>query len=142
MSLYPLEANLLKGKKIPNNKIYLVPNGVDGFYEERPSNKEINCVIEKYKIDRSYPILFFTGNHTANKGLDIIREIYKNLNIKSTIVIGGRLSNKNEPKLFSKGIDRKMYESFLRISYQLSIKECFITYQRFFYFQVDRIHYP
>ncbi len=104
MSLYPLEANLLKGKKIPNNKIYLVPNGVDSFYEEKPKNDEINYVLKKYNIDKSFPILFFTGNHTANKGLDIIRELYKKLNIKTTIVIGGRLSNKNEPRLFSKGI--------------------------------------
>ncbi len=107
MSLYPLEANLLKSKNIPNSKIHLVPNGVDSFYEEKPSNKEINCVINKYNIDKSDPILFFTGNHTANKGLDIIRELYKNLNIKSTIIIGGRLSNKNEPKSFLKGIYSK-----------------------------------
>ena len=36
MSLYPLEAKLLKKNKVPRSKIYLVPNGVNSFYEEKP----------------------------------------------------------------------------------------------------------
>tara|TARA_Y100000739_G_scaffold36625_1_gene27890 strand:+ start:160 stop:1344 length:1185 start_codon:yes stop_codon:yes gene_type:complete len=125
MSLYPLEAKLLKKNKVPRSKIYLVPNGVNSFYEEKPKKNEINNVISKYKIDIHTPILFFTGNHTANKGLDTIKVICQSINIKVNIIIGGRLKDKNEPKLFTQGINNKyvniIFTDFLPIVDQRSL---------------------
>ena len=107
MSLYPFEAKLLKKNNILKSKIFLVPNGVDAFYERKPKKTEIKNVLEKYNINIENPILFFTGNHTSNKGLSVLRKLSRTLNIKSTIIIGGRLSSKNEPIIFSNGNNNK-----------------------------------
>ena len=125
MSLYPLEAKLLKKKKVPSRKVNLVPNGVNSFYEDKPKINEINNVISKYKIDINNPILFFTGNHTSNKGLDTIQKICQSINIKVNIIIGGRLKDKNEPKIFSQGIKNRnvkiIFTDFLKIVDQRSL---------------------
>ena len=84
LSLYPLEAKLLRHNKISNKKIFLVPNGVDMFYEEKPNDNEINYVLKKYNLNTNFPILFFTGNHTSNKGLDVIKILSKKIDIQST----------------------------------------------------------
>ena len=58
-------------------------------------------------INTAKPILFFTGNHTANKGIDIVIQIAKKLKIKSTIVIGGRLLYDDEPLFYLKNFKSK-----------------------------------
>ncbi len=125
MSLYPLESKLLMQNKVSVNRINLVPNGVNSFYEEKPKDNEINNVISKFNINKNYPILFFTGNHTANKGLDIVKKVSQFININVNIVIGGRLKDKNEPKLFTKGINNKhvkiIFTDFLPIVDQRSL---------------------
>ena len=125
MSLYPMEAELLRKNKIKQNNIHLVPNGVDPFYEEKPTSIEIRNVLNKFNINPNNPILFFTGNHTSNKGLDIVREISRNLKIKSTILIGGKLLNIEEPELFVKGFDNNnveiIFTDFLSIIEQRAI---------------------
>ncbi len=124
-SLYPMEAELLKKNKIKSGDIYLVPNGVDPFYETKPTKIEINNVLKKFNINPNNPILFFTGNHTSNKGLDTIKELSRFLNIKSTILIGGKLLNQEEPKLFCQGLKNKnlkiIFTDFLSVSEQRAI---------------------
>ena len=125
MSLYPMEAELLRKNKIKEDCIHLVPNGVDPFYEEKPTSIEIRNVLNKFNINPNKPILFFTGNHTSNKGLDIVKELSRNLKIKSTILIGGKLLNNEEPKLFVKGLDNNnveiIFTDFLSINEQRAI---------------------
>ena len=125
LSLYPLEAKLLRQNKISNKKIFLVPNGVDKFYEEKPNDNEINYVLKKYNLKTNFPILFFTGNHTSNKGLDVVKILTKNINIQSTVIIGGRILDKNEPNLFVKDIYNKnvkvIFTDFLPIAEQRAL---------------------
>ena len=125
MSLYPMESDLLRRYKIKKDNIFLVPNGVNPFYEMKPTSNEIKNVLIKFNINPKNPILFFTGNHTSNKGLDIVKKLSRNLKIKSTILIGGKLLNNEEPELFVDGLNNKnveiIFTDFLSIIEQRAI---------------------
>lgn len=98
ISGYPQERSILSGLGIPDEKIKLIPNGINPFFNETPSHTEINQVLEKFSIDFKKPILLFMGNHTPNKGIDVVLKVASRLSIPSTIVIGGKLLDKEEPR--------------------------------------------
>ena len=97
-SLYPEEKNLLMDIGVPAEKIHLAPNGVDPFFLEQSTAAAEQLVVDKFKISRDHPILFFVGNHTANKGLATVMEIASQLSTPATFVIGGRLLTPDEPQ--------------------------------------------
>lgn len=98
ISGYPQERSILSSLGIPDEKIKLIPNGINPFFNETPSHIEINQVLKKFSIDSQKPILLFMGNHTPNKGIDVVLKVASRLSIPSTIVIGGKLLDKDEPR--------------------------------------------
>ena len=104
---YPDEKIFLNSINIKSSNISIIPNGINPIYEKASSKKDIELTVEKYKINTSNPILFFTGNHTPNKGIDTVFKIARKLKINSTIVVGGRLLNDNEPLFYLKNFKSK-----------------------------------
>ena len=75
---YPEEEIFLMSLNIKSCTICLIPNGIDPEYEKNSSKKEIQSIIKKFKLEINKPILFFTGNHNPNKGIDTVIKIAKN----------------------------------------------------------------
>jgi alpha-maltose-1-phosphate synthase len=98
LTLYPEERELLRRCGVPDEKIHLVPNGVNPYFLEPPPSEVYNDVCKKFGIDRQQPILLFIGNHTANKGLDTVMRVAHELSTKATIVVGGKLRSPDEPQ--------------------------------------------
>ena len=92
LSLSPQEIPLLRKYNIPEEKIVVIPNGVDRNL--KASEAAIKKVITKYElssfINEEIPICFFLGNHTANKGLDILFETFNQLDINFLLIVGGK----------------------------------------------------
>jgi alpha-maltose-1-phosphate synthase len=96
ISGFPQEKLDLKSYEVADEKIHLVPNGINPFFNEKPTPLEINDVIQKFNISIANPILLFIGNHTANKGLDTVLHIASTLPYPSTVIIGGKLKSPDE----------------------------------------------
>jgi glycosyltransferase involved in cell wall biosynthesis len=97
LSGYPAEKKMLLSMGFSEEKIHLVPNGSNPFFLSPPSDEECATVLKKFPIFQNRPILLFIGNHTANKGLDTVLKVASRLTQPATVVIGGRLSDPEEP---------------------------------------------
>lgn len=97
LSGYPNEKKMLMERGVSEDKIYLVPNGINPFFLTLPSKEESNAVLEKFRISQEKPILLFIGNHTGNKGLDTVIRVASCLLQPATVVIGGKLLSPEEP---------------------------------------------
>lgn len=97
-SLYPEEKQMLVDMGLPEEKIYLTPNGVNPFFLEPSNPRDEESLKEKFNLSADLPIVLFIGNHTANKGIDTVMEIASKLSHPATFVIGGKLLSANEPQ--------------------------------------------
>jgi alpha-maltose-1-phosphate synthase len=95
---YPDEKNMLVNLGVPEDKIYLAPNGVNPLFLMPPTATEIDAVINKFKLRIDHPILLFIGNHTKNKGLDTVMQVANQLSSPCTVIIGGKLLTPDEPQ--------------------------------------------
>lgn len=95
---YPTQKDLLVNNGVPVSKLYLATNGIDPFFNQTPTEEEHIKICQKFNLDLDKPILLFIGNHTPNKGLDRVMQIASNLSTPATVVIGGRLLDKDEPE--------------------------------------------
>tara|TARA_A100001388_G_scaffold193695_1_gene146004 strand:- start:93 stop:1292 length:1200 start_codon:yes stop_codon:yes gene_type:complete len=107
ISSYPEEEEFLKTLNIKSSAISLIPNGADPIYEKKAPKEDKIKIIEKFKINTNKPILFFTGRHAPNKGIDTVIEIAKKLEIECTIIIGGKLLSQDEPEFYLKNFSSK-----------------------------------
>lgn len=97
LSGYPDERKMLISMGFSEDKIHLVPNGVNPFFLNKPLEEDSKEVLKKFNLDLERPILLFVGNHTGNKGLDTVLKIASKLSKPAVVVIGGRLSDPEEP---------------------------------------------
>ncbi|UJB67900.1 glycosyltransferase family 4 protein [Acaryochloris sp. 'Moss Beach'] len=98
LSGYPQEREMLISCGIPQEKISLVPNGVNPFFLASPSESDYLHIFKKFHLKEDRPILLFIGNHTANKGLDTIMKVAGQLSQPATLVVGGKLLSPDEPR--------------------------------------------
>ncbi len=104
LSGYPDEKKMLLEKGVSEDKIFLIPNGVNPFFLTPPSDEECSTVLEKFSISQERPILLFIGNHTGNKGLETVIKVASCLSKPATVVIGGKLLTSDEPLQWKKRI--------------------------------------
>lgn len=120
-------------KTVP--KTYVIPNGYDPFYEEVASNQFVDQVTQRFHLDHKKPIFLFMGNHTFNKGLDVLLRALRYIEEDVLIIIGGKIRSQAEHSelLNSTGVShddkRLIFTDFLeyeetRVLYQLA--DCFV----------------
>ena len=98
LSGYPEEKVLLRKMGYSEKKIYLVHNGVNPFFLDTPSEDEYIDVFQSFNINPELPILLFVGNHVFKKGLNTVLEIASKISKPVCFVIGGKLTDKDEPQ--------------------------------------------
>ncbi|GAX36702.1 glycosyltransferase family 4 protein [Nodularia sp. NIES-3585] len=123
LSGYPKERNMLIERGISENKIHLVPNGINPFFLTPPLKEECTAVLEKFSIPEEKPILLFIGNHTGNKGLDTVIRVASCLSQPATVLIGGKLLSREEPFQWQQKIPRSnnvdvIFTDFLTLTEQ------------------------
>lgn len=93
VSGYPNEKGLLMEHGVLHEKIHLVPNGINPFFQEEPTFDEIESAKDKFRFNQDNPILLYMGNHTANKGIDTVIRMASQLKRPVTLMIGGKVRN-------------------------------------------------
>lgn len=94
-SLSPYEEDILIQKlNIKEDNIRVVTNGVNENFLTTLSSDVIDKVAQKYglpsKSDQINPVCFYVGNHTANKGIDILLEAFTLVEHDFTLIVGGK----------------------------------------------------
>ena len=94
LGLSPSDSPLLRMLGVPESKITIVPNGVDEFYYQRPSEETMRAICEKFALPYpkppDIPVCCFLGNHTRNKGLDILVQAFWQTKHPYLLVVGGK----------------------------------------------------
>ena len=85
-------------------KTYVVTNGYDKYYSEKASQDLKKQLISKFNINKSIPVLFYLGNHTFNKGIDILLESTNLTSSKFQLIIGGKIKSNNYHESLKKHI--------------------------------------
>ncbi len=116
--LSPFDQGLLKRWQLSEDRLPIIPNGVDPRYFDAPSLLDMEQVKAKFGLPKKasgLPVCFFLANHTKNKGLDILIDAFAGTQRSFLLIVGGkkrdydyealsRCSNPNQRILFTDGL--------------------------------------
>ena len=110
-TLYPDEKNIIYKKfRFPKKKIFLITNGVNENKKKLITKDNLEITLKKFKINyyktKNIPIYIFVGNHTPNKGIDALYEIFSKLNSEFYLIICGS----KRPKY------KNLYDKFYKLN--------------------------
>lgn len=94
-ALSELERPILEGfYSIAHDKIDVVSNGVNEYFLEEPVVEELNSTALKFGLpypeEQQVVTALFLGNHTANKGLDVLMSAFKQLKTPFRLIVCGK----------------------------------------------------
>lgn len=117
--LSPEERSILNGMGVPDERLEVVPNGVDPFFAEPFPEAERANLVAGFGLPEDRPIIFFVGNHTPNKGIDVLLAAATAMREPAVIVIGGgiRSAAEHQAMLAAAGgdslLERVIFTDFL-----------------------------
>jgi len=94
--LSPEERDIFLSMDVPENRLSIVSNGIDPIYLNPFSASELARITDKFNIPSGKPILFFVGNHTRNKGIDLVLKSWKEMKTDAFLIIGGGIRSAGE----------------------------------------------
>ncbi|HEY9768126.1 MAG TPA: glycosyltransferase family 4 protein [Coleofasciculaceae cyanobacterium] len=93
-ALSPLEYPMLAALGIEKEKIRIVTNGVDEAFYSRSSPQQVQSITNKFNLpklsEKNVPVGIFLGNHTKNKGVDLLLEAFSQVKTSFTLIVCGQ----------------------------------------------------
>lgn len=90
----PLDYSLLNNLGIDDEKICLVTNGVDQRFYAKSSPQQIQSIAYRLNLPKpslkDVPVGIFLGNHTKNKGINILLEAFSQIDRPFILIICGQ----------------------------------------------------
>jgi starch synthase len=104
--LSPQEEPIIRGMGVSADRLDVVTNGVDPYFLEMPTEVDRRRLVERFGLAAAVPLLLFVGNHTFNKGLDVLLRALHAMREKAMVVIAGAIRSKkeNEHLILSSGL--------------------------------------
>jgi len=96
MMLSPYEEPILTDMGVLKSRLSVVTNGVDPYFLETLADDERKALVARFALPWDRPSLLFVGNHTANKGLDVLLRALTMMREKCIAVIAGAIRSKEE----------------------------------------------
>ncbi len=96
LMLSPEEQPILAGMGVPDARLAIVPNGVDPFFAEPLPEARRAALVERFGLPQGRPAIFFVGNHTRNKGIDVLLQAAMRMTEPAVIVIAGGIRSPEE----------------------------------------------
>ncbi|PSB08078.1 glycosyltransferase family 1 protein [Pleurocapsa sp. CCALA 161] len=110
-ALSPFEYPLLKKLGIDEARIEVVTNGVSQEFFASRELKEIDLVTERLNLpklsDQEIPVGIFLGNHTKNKGVEILLEAFDLIKKPFILIVCGQKRNNIDYNKFSTNLSSK-----------------------------------
>jgi len=96
LMLSPLEEPILIGMGARRDQLDIVSNGVDPYFLEDVGEERRGKLLERFHLPKGKLLMLFVGNHTQNKGLDILLRAVSMMGGQSTAVIAGAIRSRAE----------------------------------------------
>lgn len=92
----PFEKLIVTSLGVLPERQSLVTNGVNPFYFQPAEPEMIRNLSDRWGIRQEVPSFLFVGNHTYNKGIDVLLEAAHKVKAPVKIVIAGRIRSQAE----------------------------------------------
>ena len=90
----PLDYSLLNNLGIEDQRIRLVTNGVNEVFHNKSSPQQIASICNRLNLpklsDKTVPVGIFLGNHTRNKGIDVLLEAFSQIQKPFILIVCGQ----------------------------------------------------
>ena len=115
--LSPQEEPILRSMGAHPDRLTVVTNGVDPYFMEDIPEATRLALVARFSLPRDVPLMLYVGNHTANKGLDVLLRALPLMKQRGAAVIGGAITSEagHERLLKESGVagsDRLMFTDF------------------------------
>lgn len=94
--LSPEETRILRSMGVRDRQLEVVTNGVDPFFVSPVPETERLRLTARFGLPLDRPIALFVGNHTPNKGLDVLLEAIKAVRQPLVTVVAGTIRSRTE----------------------------------------------
>jgi glycosyltransferase involved in cell wall biosynthesis len=104
----PLEVPIMLSMGLDRSKLSIVTNGVDPYYAEIVPEDVRKRLTARFNLPTDRPLMLFVGNHTANKGLDVLLKSLSLMQQNACAIVAGEIRSSHEhAKLLSEaGVSR------------------------------------
>jgi alpha-maltose-1-phosphate synthase len=96
LMLSPQEEPILSSMGVETRKLRVVSNGVDPYFAETLSDAERQGLIARFNLPSDRPLMLYVGNHTVNKGLDVLLRALPLMREKAVAVVAGAIRSQEE----------------------------------------------
>lgn len=119
LMLSPEETPIFDGMDIAPDRLGVVPNGVDPWFLDNLDESDRIAAVARFDLPADKPKILFVGNHTPNKGIDVLLKAMTRMREDAVAVIGGGIRSPEEHRamLADAGFDmasgRAIFTDFL-----------------------------
>jgi glycosyltransferase involved in cell wall biosynthesis len=96
LMLSPQEEPILTGMGVDPRNLRVVSNGVDPYFAATIPGTERQRLTARFALPAGRPLMLYVGNHTANKGLDVLLRALPIMREKAVAVIAGAIRSHEE----------------------------------------------
>ena len=96
LMLSPQEEPILIGMGVDPRNLRVVSNGVDPYFATAIPEAERQRLTARFALPAGSPLMLYVGNHTANKGLDVLLRAIPLMRKKAVAVIAGAIRSQEE----------------------------------------------
>lgn len=90
----PLDYSLLNDLGVEDRRIRLVTNGVNEIFHRQSSPQQIQSICDRLNLprlsDKNVPVGIFLGNHTKNKGIDVLLSAFSQIQQPFILIVCGQ----------------------------------------------------
>jgi alpha-maltose-1-phosphate synthase len=94
--LSPQEEPILESMGVETGNLRVVSNGVDPYFAETLPDAERQGLVARFNLPSDRLLMLYVGNHTANKGLDVLLRALPLMREKAVVVIAGAIRSPEE----------------------------------------------
>lgn len=119
LMLSPEEKPIFDGMGIEPERLGVVTNGVDPWFLDSLDETDRLASISRFALPDDRPRILFVGNHTPNKGIDVLLKAMMRMRENAVAVIGGGIRAPEEHAAmlddagFDVASDRAIFTNFL-----------------------------
>jgi glycosyltransferase involved in cell wall biosynthesis len=96
LMLSPQEEPILTGMGVDPCNLRVVSNGVDPYFATTIPEIERQRLTARFALPPARPLMLYVGNHTANKGLDVLLRALPIMREKAVAVVAGAIRSQEE----------------------------------------------
>jgi glycosyltransferase involved in cell wall biosynthesis len=94
--LSPQEQPMLTNMGVPKSRLRVVTNGVDPYFASVIAETERRRLTARFGLPIGRPLVLYVGNHTANKGLDVLLRAIPLMRQDAVVVVAGAIRSQQE----------------------------------------------